>query len=132
MDTVFESRIDELADARQKIKELEDKIRWLECDIKEKEETISAIESNMENCYVENWTITDSDGKKGEFSGNIYWIKGEGIVFYKNNTIFEGGWDSTGEITDGELRGTHSDEIIAKWECGEEIDLDEDNMEETR
>jgi len=84
----------------------------------------------MKSQYVENWTVTDSYGEKGEFSGNIYWIKGEGTIFYKNNTIFEGDWDSTGEINDGELRGMHSDEVLAKWECGIEMDLDSSEKSE--
>jgi hypothetical protein len=51
------------------------------------------------------------------------------MVFYKNSTIFEGDWDSTGEITDGELRETYGDYVIAKWEAGEEIELDDDDEE---
>jgi hypothetical protein len=129
METVFQTPInneDELANARNKIKELEEKIKWLECDIKENKETISAIEMNMTSQYVEDWTVTDNNGK-GRFSGNMYWIKGGGMVFYENNTIFQGDWDSTGEITEGELRGTHSDELLAKWEDGEEIDLEKED-----
>ena len=129
METAFQTPLDELIEAKNKIKELDEKIKWLECEIKEKTETISAIEDNMETLYVENWTVTDKNGK-GEFSGNICWIKGGGIVFYKNNTIFEGSWDSTGEITEGELRGTYSDEILTKWEYGEEIDLEDEEEEE--
>lgn len=123
METVFETPIDELAEARNKIKELEEKIRSLECD------TISAIEENMTSQYVEDWTVTDNYYGKGSFSGNIYWILGEGMVFYEDNTTFEGSWDSSGEITSGELRGTHSDKLLAKWQDGEEIDLNEDDSE---
>lgn len=127
METVFETAIDELVEARNKIKELEEKIRSLECDIKEKDETISAIEENMTSQYVEDWTVTDNYYGKGRFSGNMYWIKGEGMVFYQDNTLFEGSWDSSGEITDGELRETYSDELLAKWEHGEEIAINEDD-----
>ena len=129
MDTVFEpssNREIEIVDPKNKIKELEEKIKWLESEVKEKTETISVIENNMEQFYVENWIVSDQDGEKGEFSGNIYWIKGEGTMFYKDNKMFEGSWDSKGEIIDGELRGTYSDELLAKWEDGEEVDLDED------
>jgi hypothetical protein len=128
METVFQASPDELVEARNKIKELEQHIRYLECDIEEKKETIAAIENNMSNQYVENWTVTDSNGQKGEFSGTMCWIKGDGIIIYKNNTIFEGSWDSTGEIIDGELRGTYSDELLTKWEDGEELDLKEESV----
>jgi hypothetical protein len=124
METVFES---ELREANNKIKELEEKIRFLECDIKEEKETISAIEKNMENFYVENWTITDSNGKKGRFSGNICWIKGSGLLYYNDGTYFEGDWDSIGEISYGELRRTYTDDIITKWEDGEEVDEEEED-----
>lgn len=129
METVFQPPTDEIIEARNKIKELEEKIKWLETDNKDKMETISIMEKNMERLYVENWTVTDSDGKKGVFSGNVYWIKGDGTLFYKNNTIFEGSWDSTGEIIDGELRGTHTDELISKWIDGDEVDLEEEEDE---
>jgi hypothetical protein len=127
METVFQTPHDELLDARNKIKELEEKIRSLEYNIKEKNETISDIEKNMTSQYVEDWTVTDNYFGKGRFSGNMYWILGEGMVIYENKTIFEGSWDSTGEITEGELRRTHSDKVLAKWEDGEEIDLDEES-----
>jgi hypothetical protein len=127
METVFEKPMDELDEAKNLIKQLEEKIRLLECDIKEHKETISAIEDNMESCYVENWTVTDSDGKKGEFYGNIRFVKGCGTLYYKDKTYFEGDWDSTGEINCGELRRTHTDELLAKWEDGEEIDLEDED-----
>lgn len=130
METVFETPNSELVEARNKIKELEEKIRSLECDIKEKEETISAIEENMTIQYVEDWTVKDNYYGKGRFSGYVYWILGEGMVFYEDNTTFEGSWDFSGEITEGELRGTHSDKLLAKWQHGEEIDLNEDDSED--
>ena len=117
----------ELTEAKNKIKELEEEIKLLKCDLDEQTETIKAIEQNMENFYVENWTVTDSNGKKGRFSGNICWIKGGGVLYYNNGTYFEGVWDSIGEINYGELRRTYTDEIITKWEDGEEIDLEEDD-----
>ena len=89
--------------------------------IEEKTEEISAIKDNMESFYVENWTVTDSNGKKGEFSGNINWVKGSGIIYYKDKTYFEGCWYDTGEIDSGELRHTHTDALIKKWEDGEEV-----------
>ena len=91
METVFETPMnheDELAQAKNKIKELEEKIKCLECDIKDKTETISAIEKNMSSQYVENWTCSDINGKRGEFSGNMYWIKGEGMIFNKKQNNF--------------------------------------------
>jgi hypothetical protein len=124
MDSVFESA---LREANNKIKELEEKIRCLECDIKDEKETISAIEKNMESFYVENWTVADSNGKKGRFSGNIYYIKGSGLLYYNDGTYFEGDWDSIGEISYGELRRTYTDDIITKWEDGEEVDEEEED-----
>jgi len=121
---------DALIQARNKIKQLEEKVTILEREVLEKQCHIASIESNMKSQYVENWTVTDSYGEKGEFSGNIYWIKGEGTIFYKNNTIFEGDWDSTGEINDGELRGMYSHEVLTKWENGVEMDLDSSEKSE--
>ena len=120
----------ELEDAKNKIKELEQKIAMLEAEVKDEKCTISAIEENMESFYVENWTVTDSRGKKGSFSGNVYWIKGSGLLYYKDGTCFEGDWDSIGEINYGELRRTYTDEVITKWEGGEEVYEDEEEDEE--
>jgi hypothetical protein len=126
----------EFIDTHNKIKKLERKIIELESQLQEKCIMISDIEQNMTSQYVENWTITDTDGEKGEFSGNMYWIKGEGLIFYKNGTHFEGSWDSTGEIIDGELIRNSNSEVISKWECGVEIgdeddeDSDEDSEDE--
>ena len=117
----------ELTEAKNKIKELEEEIKLLKCELDEKTKTLKDIEYNMSSTYVENWTVSDNNGKKGEFSGNMYWIKGEGMVFYKNKTILEGSWDSTGEVIDGELRGTYNNELIRKWENGLEVDLEEDD-----
>jgi hypothetical protein len=134
METVFAKTTNdaeaELIEAKNKIKELEEKIKYLECDIKDEKETISAIEKNMDSFYVENWTVVDSNGKKGSFSGNIYWIKGSGLLYYKNGTYFEGDWDSIGEINYGELRRTYTDDVITKWENGEEVYDDEDDDED--
>ena len=71
METTFQPPTDEIIEARNKIKELEEKINWLETDNKDKMRTISIMEKNMERLYVENWTVTDSDGKKGVFSGML-------------------------------------------------------------
>ena len=126
----------ELDEAKNKIKELEQKIATLEAEVKDERCTISAIEENMESFYVENWTVTDSRGKKGSFSGNVYWIKGSGLLYYKDGMYFEGDWDSIGEINYGELRHTYTDDIITKWEGGEEVyedeeeDKDEDKEDE--
>jgi hypothetical protein len=123
METVFSNN----TDATNKIKELEAKIEYLTVELKEKQDTINAIEENMESFYVENWTITDSNGKKGSFSGNIYWIKGSGLLYYKNGTYFEGDWDSIGEINYGELRRTYTDDVITKWIDGEEVEDEEED-----
>jgi hypothetical protein len=117
METLFQTSFDELSSEKNKIKELEEKVRWLEIELHNKEKTILAIEKNMEVLYVENWTVKD----RGTFSGNVYWIKGGGILFNNDGTRFEGDWDSTGKITDGELYITHSGELVARWENGEEI-----------
>ena len=110
-----------LNNEKKYIQELEKKIKLLEIDIAEKNSKISDIENNMKSFYVENWKTTDSDGVKGEFSGNIYWVKGEGTIFYKNRTHFEGDWNSTGEIENGELFD-YSGKIIEKWVDGELIE----------
>jgi hypothetical protein len=123
METVFSLKIKEL---EEKIAGLEKQLADKQCELDDEKLTISAMEKNMECLYVENWTTTDSNGKKGEFSGNILWRKGTGMCWYKNGTYIEGEWDSTGEITEGELRHTYSDEVITKWEYGEEIDQEED------
>jgi hypothetical protein len=125
METVFSNN----TDATNKIKELEAKIEYLTVELKEKQDTINAIEENMESFYVENWTITDSNGKKGSFSGNIYWIKGSGLLYYKNGTYFEGDWDSIGEINYGELRRTYTDDVITKWIDGEEVEDEEEDKD---
>lgn len=118
--------MDELAEAKNLIKQLEEKIRWLECDIKGKTEMIDEIKNNMSCEYVENWSFTDSNGKKGRFSGNMNWIKSSGMVFYEDKTIFEGGWYYNGDIDYGELRGIYNDKLIAKWEDGDEIEPEEE------
>lgn len=116
-----------MVELKNKIKELEEKVAVLESELKDKEYEISAIEKNMDSFYVENWTVVDSNGKKGCFSGNIYWIKGTGLLYYKDGTCFEGDWDSIGEINYGELRRTYTDEVITKWENGIEVYEDEDD-----
>jgi uncharacterized FAD-dependent dehydrogenase len=119
----------ELDEAKNKIKELEQKIAILEAKVKDEQNAVKEIEENMKSFYVENWTVTDSCGKKGTFSGNIYWIKGSGSLYYKNGTYFEGDWDSIGEINYGELRRTYTDDVITKWEGGEEVYEHEDKDE---
>jgi hypothetical protein len=131
METVFKKSINnpemELIEARNKIKQFEEKILNLTHELEEKKDTIKAIEDNMKRLYVENWTVTDSFGKKGEFSGNVYWVKGSGMLFYKDGTIFEGCWESTGEILHGELCNTYSGDLIKKWDCGEEVEEGEED-----
>jgi len=111
-----------------KIKNLEEKITILERNLSEKECTISEIENNMKRQYVDGWIVTDSEGIKGNFSGNIYWIKGDGILHYKNGNIFEGDWDSIGEIVDGTL-SNRKGEILRKWDDYEELSEIVDNNE---
>jgi len=133
METVFATpskNVDvELFEAKTKIKTLENKIVALEMQVKEKVREIDAIEKNMTRQYVEDWSVTDSDGKKGAFCGNIYWIKGGGILYYNNKTHFEGDWGSTGEITNGILFDYYGD-TIAEWEDGVEIEEEEEKEEE--
>jgi len=128
METVFETptnRDTDLLEAKEQIKQLENQITDLKKQLTEskwnlieKESTISQIEKNMASQYVEDWTCTDIDGKAGRFSGNMYWIKGEGMLYYKNGTHFEGSWDSEGEIIDGELISNRNLEVLEKWDCG--------------
>jgi hypothetical protein len=139
MATVFANSINNaenscaiIVEQNNKILELSQKIASLEKEVKEKQDTIEAIEANMECFYVENWKTTDSNGKKGEFSGNICWIKGSGMIYYKNGTYYEGDWDSTGEFGYGELRGTHSDVLITKWEGGVEVEEEEEEVDSQR
>jgi len=123
METVFATSTNheiELIDAKNKIKELEKKIADLTYQLE------YTIKENMNSQYVEDWTFIDTDGKKGDFSGIISWIKCSGLIFYKDGTKFEGDWDSSGEINDGELRNTHSNELITRWVDGVEVDEEED------
>ena len=133
MDTVFaepsNNIVFEFLEAKSKIKTLEDKIVALEMQVKEKVCEIDAIEKNMTRQYVEDWSVTDSDGKKGAFCGNIYWIKGGGTLYYNNKTHFEGDWDSTGKIVDGELFDCH-DNLVTKWVDGVEFDDDDEEEED--
>jgi len=123
----------ELTDAKNKIKDLETKIADLTKQLLEKQCEILSIEENMETQYVDGWTVKDSYGGKGEFHGTIYWIKGKGVLYYKDRTRFEGHWDSSGEIKNGELSNCNGD-VITKWEDGveleEEDEEDEDEEEE--
>ena len=90
---------------------------------------ISAIENNMKRHYVENWTVTDSNGIPGNFCGNIKWIKGGGTIHYINRTYFKGAWDSTGEITNGTLFN-HMHDVIKKWKYGTLVEDDESDTED--
>lgn len=111
METVF--------DANHKIKLLEEKVASLEKQLDETKRELAgqlySIERNMTHQYVEDWTVTDEDGKKGSFCGIMYWIKGEGSIYYNDKTHFEGNWDSAGEIIDGKLFDYNCD-VIAEWE----------------
>ena len=128
MENVFLNNTEaQLIDAKNKIKELEEKIAELENQLEDKQYTIDSIENNMSSHYVENWSVTDSDGNVGEFSGNIRWIKGGGLLFYEDGTNFEGDWDLNGEIMDGVLFDTDSGDVITKWDCGLEVEEDQDN-----
>jgi len=119
----------ELTEAKNKIKDLEIKITDLTQQLLEKQYEIIYIEENMVTQYVDGWTVKDSYGEKGEFHGNIYWIKGEGILYYKNRTRFEGDWDSSGKIKNGELSNCNGD-VITKWEDGVELEVEKEEEEE--
>ena len=90
---------------------------------------MSDIENNMKRHYVENWTVTDSNGVPGNFCGNIKWIKGGGTISYVDRTYFKGAWDSTGEITNGTLFN-HMDDVIKKWKNGTLVEEDESDTED--
>jgi hypothetical protein len=114
----------ELIEAKNKIKELEERIKFLDEMFHEK----VSIESNLglHSAYVEDWK--DCDGNK--FCGSIYWTKNEGILYNRDTTRFEGIWDFDGEIKEGELTNRAGD-VIEKWENGEEIlESYEDESEE--
>ena len=114
----------ELIEAKNKIKELEEKVKFLD----EMFSKQVSIESNLEShsAYVEYWK--DCDGN--EFCGSIYWTKNEGILYNRDTTRFEGIWDFDGEIKEGELTNRAGD-VIEKWEDGEEIlESDEDESDE--
>ena len=114
----------ELIEAKNKIKELEEKVKFLD----EMFSKQVSIESNLEShsAYVVYWK--DCDGN--EFCGSIYWTKNEGILYNRDTTRFEGIWDFDGEIKEGELTNRAGD-VIEKWEDGEEIlESDEDESDE--
>jgi hypothetical protein len=104
----------ELIEAKNKIKELEKRVKFLDEMFSEK----ISIESNLElhSAYVENWKDCD----RNEFSGSIYWTKNSGILYNIDRTRFEGEWDYDGEIMKGELTD-RAGNVIEKWENGEEI-----------
>jgi hypothetical protein len=114
----------ELIEAKNKIKELEKRVKFLDEMFSEK----ISIESNLElhSAYVENWKDCD----RNEFSGSIYWTKNSGILYNIDRTRFEGEWDYDGEIMEGELTDCAGN-VIEKWENGEEIlESDEDESDE--
>ena len=90
---------------------------------------MSDIENNMKRHYVENWTVTDSNGVPGNFCGNIKWIKGAGTIHYINRTYFRGVWDSTGEIKYGKLFN-HLHDVIKKWKNGTLVEEDDSDSED--
>ena len=117
------------------VKVLEEKVALLEKqlaakqgELEESQDAIKSIENNLTRQYVEDWDVTDADGKKGNFCGGIYWMKGDGSLYYKDKSHFEGQWDSMGEIIEGKLHDCHG-EVIAEWENGEEI-IEEEETED--
>ena len=115
-----------LLEAKNKLKQLEEKNAKLEAqvvDLKkqvaEKDRVFADIETNLTRDYVEEWTTDD-----GEFTGGIYWMKGEGTLYYKNKTYFEGSWNSAGEIIEGLLCDCRNRNVIERWEDGELVEGD--------
>ena len=120
-----------LVEAKNKLKQLEEKNAKLEAQVEdlksqvedlkhqvaEKDRVIADIEANMTRDYVEQWTTDE-----GEFTGGIYWVKGEGTMYYKNKTYFEGSWSSTGEIIEGLLCDARNRNVIERWENGEIVE----------
>jgi hypothetical protein len=116
--------MNELTEAKNKIKELEEKLSHIKNQlkqanylIKEKEAFISDIEKNSRLDWVEGWK--DADGNK--FYGNISWVKSDGTLDYSDASKFEGEWLLNGEFYQGELID-RSRKVIEKWEDGEFID----------
>ncbi|MCX8482948.1 MAG: hypothetical protein ORN50_05155, partial [Crocinitomicaceae bacterium] len=94
----------ELIETKNKVKQLEQEIAFLNSDLQEKLQFISNIEYNLgeHHAWVDNWK--DSEGN--EFTGSIYWTKKEGSSKQGYATYFEGEWDLAGDIVQGEL--THN------------------------
>lgn len=113
----------------KKIADLTKQLQETQMELNEKKSIISAIEDNLTGQCVEEWEVTDNTGKKGNFYGRIYWIKGDGIIYYEDQSHFEGDWDSMGEIINGKLIDCKYD-VIAKWENGEEIEHEDEDEDE--
>jgi len=125
--------MESLPEYTNQIKLLEEKVAALEKQLDETKYILGghlySIERNMTRQYVEDWTVTDEDGKKGNFCGIMYWIKGEGSIYYNDKTHFEGNWDSAGEIIDGKLFDRNY-ELLSEWIDGVEVESDEEGSEE--
>jgi hypothetical protein len=117
METVFSNQLEnKIKQLEEIIVQLEKQIEEKNCEIKDKKEYISAIENNMTREYVEGWVI---DGET--YYGSIYWVKGEGELYCKDKTKFDGTWDSNGDFTDGKLLDPY-DNVLEQWEDGEFIE----------
>jgi hypothetical protein len=113
-----------LVEAKNKLKQLEEKnakletqVEDLKSQVEDLKDQVADIETNMTRDYVEGWTTDE-----GEFTGGIYWVKGEGTMYYKNKTYFEGSWSSNGEIIEGLLCDARNRNVIERWEDGELIE----------
>ena len=134
METVFATSVNNSESntillLEKKIEDLTKQLQKTQLELEEKITTISAIENNLTSQYVEEWVVTDNNGKKASFGGIIYWMKGEGSIFYKDKSHFEGDWDSMGEIIDGKLFD-YNYNVISEWKNGEEIEEEEEEEEE--
>jgi len=126
MDSTHISFEHQLAEAQNKVKELEEKIFRLENEVRDKNDTIFNVEFNLEQhtAWVDNWT--DADGY--EFTGRIYWTKRAGSLKQGYASYFEGEWNVEGNIVEGEL--TEYGEVVEKWEDGELIEEEEESETE--
>ena len=134
MVTVFEpstNNNNELTEAKAQIKRLEEKVALLEKQLTENQRVIedqaheiSCIEENMKREYVEGWKSHD-----GEFTGGMYWVKGEGVLRCDDGMYFDGQWNSAGVFTDGEVLDWHNN-VLEKLVDGVNIEIGEEEKNE--
>jgi len=117
----FKSQVKDLEsqvkDLKSQVEDFKSQVKDLESQVEDFKSQVADIEANMTRDYVEEWTTDE-----GEFTGGIYWVKGEGTMYYKNKTYFEGSWSSAGEIIEGLLCDARNRNVIERWEDGELVE----------